>query len=74
MTEFTGIAKILMVTGAVLFGLGIFFWLGGKIPGIGRLPGDILIKGKNFTFYFPLTTCILLSVVFSLLSLWLRRR
>ena len=71
--EFSGLAKILMITGAALLGLGVFFWLGGKIPGLGRLPGDILIKRENFTFYFPLTTSILLSVVLSLLLLLFRR-
>jgi len=35
----------------------------GKIPGVGKLPGDILIKRENFSFYFPLTTCILLSLI-----------
>ena len=68
------IAKTLMIAGAVLilFGAGLYFF--GKIPGVGKLPGDIFIKKDNFTFYFPLTTCIILSLLFSLLiMLWNRR-
>jgi hypothetical protein len=72
--SFSGFGKLLMIGGALLFGLGAFFWLGGKIPGLGRLPGDIVIKRGNFTVYFPLATCILLSVVLSLILAWLRRR
>ncbi len=46
----------------------------GKIPGAGKLPGDILIKKENFTFYFPLTTCLLASAILSLiLFLWQRK-
>jgi hypothetical protein len=67
MSEFSGIGKILMVLGIILLGLGTVIWLGGKIPGVGRLPGDILVKHGNFTFYFPLVTCIIISVVLSLI-------
>ena len=41
--------------------------MAGKIPGVGKLPGDIFIKKENFSFYFPLTTCILLSIIISAL-------
>ena len=67
MSEFSGMGKILMVLGLVLIGLGALLWLGGKIPGIGRLPGDILIKRGNFTLYFPIVTCIIISIVLSLI-------
>jgi Protein of unknown function (DUF2905) len=67
MSEFSGIGKLLMALGVVLFGVGVFFWLGGKIPGIGRLPGDILVKRGNWTLYFPVVTCIIISVVLSLI-------
>jgi hypothetical protein len=72
--DFSGLGKLLMVIGAVILGLGAFLWLGGKIPGIGRLPGDIMVKRGNFTFYFPLATCVLLSIILSLIAAWLRRR
>ena len=64
MTDF---GKILIVLGVVLVVAGIVLVLLGRtnLP-IGRLPGDILYRGKNTTFYFPLATSILLSVVLSL--------
>ena len=68
------IGRILIVTGAVLLAVGIVFLVAGKIPGLGKLPGDILVKKENFTFYFPVTTSILISIILSLLLiLWNRR-
>lgn len=61
------IAKILMVIGAVVFAVGLIVLVAPKIPWIGRLPGDIDIKGKNFRIYFPLITCIILSILLTLL-------
>jgi len=62
-----GLGKILVLFGVVLVMLGLIFVLLERtnLP-IGRLPGDIIYHRKNITFYFPLTTCILLSVVLSL--------
>jgi uncharacterized protein HemY len=61
------IAKFLIFTGLILIFLGIllFFVSNFKIPFIGKLPGDIFIEKKNFTFYFPITTSILISIVLS---------
>jgi len=68
------IGKILLVIGAGLVVIGGLLLFLGKIPGVGRLPGDIYIKKDNFTFYFPLATCILISVIVSfILGLWNRR-
>ncbi len=66
------IGKLLVVLGSVLVVVGLLFILGSKLSwlGIGHLPGDIRYKGKNTTFYFPLATCVLISVVVSLI-LWL---
>ncbi len=61
------LGKILVVLGAFLVAAGLLFIFGARVPFLGKLPGDILIKKENFTFYFPLTTSILLSVVLSLL-------
>lgn len=63
----TEIGKMLVVLGIVIAAAGLLFMLLGRtnLP-IGRLPGDILYRGKHTTFYFPLVTCILLSVVLSL--------
>ncbi|MCB1165702.1 MAG: DUF2905 domain-containing protein [Leptospiraceae bacterium] len=65
-------SKTLMIAGAVLFALGLLFYLAGRWDGtwlswLGRLPGDIRIEKENFRFYFPLTTSILISIVASLI-------
>ncbi len=63
--------RTLIVLGVVLVVAGILVTLGDKLPfRIGHLPGDIEIRGKNSVFYFPLMTCVLLSVVLSLV-MWL---
>lgn len=60
------IGKLLITFGALLILLGLAVqWL-GKVPGIGRLPGDIYVKKGPVTFYFPLVTSLLLSLVLSL--------
>ena len=62
---------MLIVVGAALVVVGLLFTLGEKLPiRLGRLPGDIEIRGKNSVFYFPVVTSILLSVILSLL-MWL---
>jgi hypothetical protein len=68
-----GLGKVLIVMGIVLLVVGILLALGPRIPWLGRLPGDILIRREHFSFYFPLTTSIVISVVVSLL-LWLITR
>jgi len=66
-----GIGRTLIVLGVALVVVGLLFTLGDKLPiRLGRLPGDIEIRGKNSVFYFPVVTCILLSVVLSLV-MWL---
>lgn len=67
------LGKTLMVMGGVLVLFGALLMLSGKFPWLGRLPGDIHIRRENFSFYFPLATSLLLSVVLSLI-LWLFRR
>ena len=64
----TDLAKLLILLGAALFLAGIVLLLLGRlhVP-LGRLPGDILYRGRNTTFYFPLATCILLSVLLTLI-------
>ncbi|MFO7172687.1 MAG: DUF2905 domain-containing protein [Bacillota bacterium] len=62
-----GIGRALMIAGGVLFVLGLLMNLAERLPvGIGRLPGDIVIQRGNFTFYFPIMTSLLLSVLFTL--------
>ena len=67
------LAKLLMVFGGVLFAVGALLFFAGKLPWMGRLPGDIVINRGPVTFYFPLATSLILSVVLSLLFWWFRR-
>ena len=66
--------KTLIIFGAILIALGVVFTLGGKFSWFGRLPGDICIQKKNFTFFFPLTTSILISIILSFVMILLKRR
>jgi len=68
------LGKLIVVLGAILVALGLLIVLLGRtgLP-IGRLPGDIIYRRKNFAFYFPLTTSILLSIVLSLIVYFLSR-
>jgi hypothetical protein len=68
------LGRLLITLGIVLVAAGLLVTLAGRLPiKLGHLPGDIYIHGKNSSFYFPLTTCILLSALFSLV-LWIWRR
>ncbi|MCX5891926.1 MAG: DUF2905 domain-containing protein [Deltaproteobacteria bacterium] len=67
------LARVLIVLGVLLVVVGLALLLVPKIPGLGKLPGDIVIKRENFSFYFPLGTCILISVILSLIF-WLFRK
>ena len=68
------IGKALMVAGAVIVLIGAALFLSGRIPWVGRLPGDVLIERKNFTFYFPLATSILISILLTILLWFFGRR
>ncbi len=68
------LGKMLILLGLVLALLGGLLLLAGRIPFVGRLPGDILIRRENWSFYFPLTTSIVISILLTLLlSLFSRR-
>jgi len=68
------IGRFLIISGIIIAAVGGLFLLSGKIPWLGRLPGDIVIQRKNFTFYFPLVTSILLSIIISFIIWLLGRR
>ncbi len=70
-----GIGRLLVVLGLVLVTVGLLISFGERLPlRIGRLPGDIVIRGKNSTFYFPLVTCLILSAVVSFVMWVVSRR
>jgi len=74
MDSFRELGRALLVLGGFLVLVGAFFYFGGKLPfRLGRLPGDIVHEGEHTSFYFPITTSILLSVGLSLLF-WLISR
>ncbi|MCX7945268.1 MAG: DUF2905 domain-containing protein [Deltaproteobacteria bacterium] len=67
------IARFLITTGVILGVIGVLLLFHDKIPYIGRLPGDIVIQRKNFTFYFPLVSSIIISIIISILLNIFRR-
>lgn len=74
MDSFRELGRMLLMLGGLLVVVAAFFYFGGKLPfRLGRLPGDIVRKGDHTTFYFPIVSCIVLSVGLSLLF-WLISR
>ena len=67
------IGRVLLVVGGVLVVLGLVLTFAGRVPFVGRLPGDVVYRRGNFTFYFPIVTSIVLSLILTAL-LWLFRR
>jgi len=73
-SEAMGLGRLLIAAGLILVAAGVLVLLLGRLPiRLGRLPGDIYIQGKNSSFYFPVVTCLLISVVLSLV-MWIVRR
>ncbi|MBI4637523.1 MAG: DUF2905 domain-containing protein [Candidatus Rokubacteria bacterium] len=70
----TDIGKFLVVVGLVIAAVGVTLVVAGRLPWIGRLPGDISIQRGNWTFYFPLATSLLLSVVLTFILYLVGRR
>lgn len=64
---------MLIIVGLLVVGMGVVWLLGPNIPWLGRLPGDIVIERENGRFYFPITTCLLLSALLSVI-MWVVRR
>lgn len=63
--------RTIIILGLILVAVGILMTLGDRLPiKLGRLPGDIVVRGKNGVFYFPIVTCLIVSVVLSL-AMWL---
>jgi hypothetical protein len=73
-TGVVGIGRLFITLGAIFIAVGLLFTFAGRLPlKLGRLPGDIYIHGRHSSFFFPMTTCILISAVLSL-AMWLLRR
>lgn len=72
MNEFSFIGRLLIVAGVLLLTAGSLLLFGPRVPFLGRLPGDIHISGKNFDFYLPIATCIVVSLLLSLLFYLIR--
>lgn len=70
MENMAQVGKVLILIGLIAIALGGVLVAFGKLPFVGRLPGDIIIQRKNFTLYFPLATGILISLVITFLF-WL---
>jgi hypothetical protein len=73
MSPLGSLGKIFIILGVVIAGIGAVLILGDKIPWIGKLPGDIYIKRERFTFYFPLMTSIIISLILTLLFALFRK-
>jgi len=67
------LGKSLIILGCIIAVAGLLLMFSGKLPWLGKLPGDIYVKKENFSFFFPVTTCILVSLVISFI-LWLIRK
>jgi len=74
MENFSGLGKMIFIAGIVIAVVGLIIMFFNKIPFIGKMPGDIIIKKENFTFYFQIVTSILLSIILSLIFYFLRRK
>jgi hypothetical protein len=68
------VGKLLIVFGLLIAGVGVVLILAGRVPWLGRLPGDIHVQRGNWTFYFPLATSLLISVVLTLVFWIIGRR
>ncbi len=71
--DLSGFGRALLLVAAVLGVVGALLLLAPKVPWLGRLPGDMIIARERTTFYFPLTTCVLISLVLSLI-MWILGR
>ncbi len=73
MQDLPGIGRILIFIGSIVLITGIIVLLANKIPFIGKLPGDITVRKGNFIFYFPLATCIVISIILTLIIYALKK-
>ena len=74
MNEFSAFGRVLMIVGILVFSVGFVLWVGDKIPFPGRLPGDIVVRREGFRLYFPIVTCIVISIVLTVILNLISRR
>ena len=67
------LGKSLIILGCIIAAAGVLLMLSGKLPWLGKLPGDIYVKKENYSVFFPITTCILISLLISFIF-WLIRK
>jgi hypothetical protein len=65
--------KFLILCGIIMVVVGLIIQFSGKIPSLGKLPGDIIIKRQNFTFYFPFATSVLISLLISIILILIQK-
>jgi len=68
------LGKSLILIGAVIIALGLVLTISGKLPWLGRLPGDIVVQKKNFTVYFPIATSVIISLMLTLIFWFMGRK
>jgi len=73
MSPLSSPGKLLIIIGLAIAGIGVLLVLTPKVPWLGKLPGDILIKKDHFRFYFPITTCVITSIILTFLFYLLRK-
>lgn len=74
MDDYRFLGRSLLLVGVVLMILGALFMFGGRILWLGHIPGDINIERRNFRFYFPISTCVIISVILIAIMWLLKRR
>ncbi|MDD5610894.1 MAG: DUF2905 domain-containing protein [Candidatus Omnitrophica bacterium] len=74
MSEFSGLGKMLILFGLTMVVIGVLLVFMHKVPYLGKLPGDIYVQRKNFTFYFPIVTSVVLSIILSLVFCLFNRK
>jgi hypothetical protein len=74
MSEFSGFGRVLMILGILVFAVGFLLWIGNRISFPWRLPGDIVVRREGFSFYFPIVTCIAVSIVLTVVLNLISRR
>jgi hypothetical protein len=73
MNPLSAIGKVLIFMGLITAAIGMLLLVAPRIPWLGKIPGDILIKRENFQLYVPITTCIIISLILTLLFYFFRR-